>query len=85
LTTKEEYKDVIEQLDLKGIHFNRYDEKNEEIHFKCSINPYLPTPLKFVMDLLHQIGNGWVFDGSNKTLVIKNTNFSYPKKQKTKQ
>ena len=77
--TAKEYADIIEQLDRKGIHYNK--TVKDDIHFKCDVHPYIPDPLPEVIALFHKIGNTWIFHGSTKTLVIKNTNFSLTPKQ----
>ena len=73
MNKSQEYADTIEELDRRGIHYDR--TKDEDIHFKCDENPYLPVPNHELRELFHKIGNIWTYFGSTKTLVIKNTSY----------
>jgi len=75
--TAQEYADIIEELDQRGIHYNKLC--GDDIHFKCDVNPYTPEPLTEIIELWNKIGNTWTFHGSTKTLIIKNSNFTLKK------
>ena len=69
----QEYADTIEELDRRGIHYDK--TKDEDVYFKCDSNPYLPVPNHETRELFKRIGNIWTYFGSTKTLVIKNTSY----------
>lgn len=76
-TIEQEYSDIMEELDRRGIHYER--SKGDDVYFKCSVNPFFPEELKETIQLWHKIGNDWNFNKSNNMLVVKNTHFQLTK------
>jgi hypothetical protein len=75
--TAQEYADIMEELDRRGIHYEK--SKGDDVYFKCSVNPFYPEELTETIALWHKIGNDYTFHRSNQMLVIKNTHFHIQK------
>lgn len=74
----QEYSDIMEELDRRGIHYERTN--GDDVYFKCSVNPFYPEELTETIALWHKIGNDFTFHRSNNTLIVKNVNYSLSNK-----